>query len=67
MSSRPATLNALELTRDLSDVRVRLERLQALLATHSHQFTDLETRAPPLSAAAMAAQRLKALLAPFRL
>jgi hypothetical protein len=62
MSSRPATLNALELTRDLSDVRVRLERLQALLATHSQHFTDLETRSPPPSVGKIAARRLRALL-----
>jgi hypothetical protein len=62
MNSRPATLNALELTRDLSDVRVPLERLQALLAVHSQQFADVETRSPRPSVGEIAARRLRALL-----
>jgi hypothetical protein len=66
MSQRPGTTASVSIAQDLSDVRVGLERLQALLATHSHQFTDLETRSPPLSAAGIAARRMKALLGPFR-
>jgi hypothetical protein len=51
-----------DVVQPMTELRASLERLQTLLRTQERQFADIEKRSPPLSAAAIAARRLRTLL-----
>jgi hypothetical protein len=54
--------NSADLAEPFSELRVSLGRLQTLLQMHERQFADVADRTPPVSAAVLAARRLRALL-----